>query len=407
MTLEDVHPLTKNLRKEALQELTQNILPYWMSKMVDQNHGGFYGRRNGYDELIEHSDKGVILNTRILWTFSHAYQVLTDSPQREQYRMMAVRAFHYITENFIDAENGGLYWMVNFQGKPVYTRKNVYAQAFGIYAFTEYFRATGDKNALNYAIELFQLLEKYSYDQQEGGYLEAFDRDWTLLEDLRLSDKDANERKTMNTHLHVLEAYTNLYTCWKNTQLGNQLKKLILIFLDKILNKDNHLQLFFDEHWNVKSSKISFGHDIEASWLLQEAAEVVGDAILVKRTKDASVKIVQAVENDGGLTEQGALINEIESDGSRDTDIHWWPQAEALVGFVNAWEITRDESYLIKADRLWAFIKAYVVDAEGEWHWKLNERNKVIRMEDKAGPWKCPYHNGRACMQIMKRLEGK
>ena len=401
-----VNPLIKNLRAEASQELTQNILPYWMNKMVDETHGGFYGRRNGNDELIELSDKGVILNTRILWTFSHAHRTLTDFPERESYRVMADRSYKYLNENFTDTENGGLYWMVNFQGKPVYTKKQVYAQAFGIYAFTEYFRATGNKIALDKAIELFLLLEEHSYDRVEGGYLEAFDRDWTLLEDLRLSDKDANERKTMNTHLHVLEAYSNLYACWKNSQLGQQLKKLVLIFLDKIINEHSHLDLFFDDYWKVKSSIISFGHDIEASWLLQEAAEVLEDPILLKRTKEAARKIVQAVENEG-MTEQGTLINEIHGDGSRDTDIHWWPQAEALIGFVNVWQITQDESYLIKADKLWSFIKAYVVDTDGEWHWRLNKNNKVIRTEDKAGPWKCPYHNGRACMELMKRLEGK
>ena len=401
-----MNPLIKKLRAEASQELTQNILPYWMNKMVDEAHGGFYGRRNGNDELIELSDKGVILNTRILWTFSHACRVLIDSPERKSYRTIAERAFNYVTENFTDPDNGGLYWMVNFQGKPVYTKKQIYAQAFGIYSFTEYFCATGDQVALDQAIKLYQVLEKHSYDQVAGGYLEAFDRDWTLLEDLRLSDKDANERKTMNTHLHVLESYTNLYACWKNSQLGQQLKRLIIIFLDKIINKDHHLHLFFDDHWKVKSSVISFGHDIEASWLLQEAAEILDDPILIDRTKDAAIKIVRAVE-DQGMTEQGALINEIHEDGSRDTDIHWWPQAEALVGFVNAWQITGDESYLAKTDTLWSFIKNHVIDSQGEWHWRLNKNNQVIRTEDKAGPWKCPYHNGRACMELMKRLEGK
>lgn len=405
MIAEKVNPLIKNLREEALRELTQNILPYWMNKMIDEVHGGFYGRRNGNDELIELSDKGVILNTRILWTFSHAYRILIDSPDRERYRDTAVRAFQYITENFTDVENGGLYWMVNFEGKPVYTKKQVYAQAFGIYAFTEYFRATGDKTALDQAVALYRLLETYSYDKTEGGYLEAFDRDWKLLDDLRLSDKDANERKTMNTHLHVLEAYTNLYACWKNVQLRQQLKKLIAIFLDKILNKNNHLDLFFDDRWAVKSSVISFGHDIEASWLLQEAAEVLEESVLIERTKYAALRLVQVVEKQG-MTEQGTLINETHADGSYDTDIHWWPQAEALVGFVNAWQISNDESYLSRTDKLWSFIKDYMVDEKGEWHWRLDKNSNIIRTEDKAGPWKCPYHNGRACMELIKRLEG-
>jgi mannobiose 2-epimerase len=179
----------------------------------------------------------------------------------------------------------------------------------------------------------------------------------------------------MNTHLHVLEAYTNLYACWKNVQLGQQLKKLILIFLDKIINKNNHLDLFFDECWTIKSSVISFGHDIEASWLLQEAAEVLEDQALIERTKDVALNLVHAVEREG-MTEQGALINEIHGNGSRDTDIHWWPQAEALVGYINAWQISNNESYFDSVNKLWTFIKTHVVDAKGEWHWRLNQHNQ-------------------------------
>lgn len=398
-------PLVKQLRDEAFRELTGNILPYWMNTMTDEIQGGFYGRRNGYDELVEHSDKGVILNTRILWTFSHACRVLADHPANDSYRSAATRAFRYICDHFIDIENGGLYWMVNFRGEPVYTKKQIYAQAFGIYAFAEYFRAMGDKTALNEAITLYKLIEQHSYDRAKGGYLEAFDRDWALLDDLRLSDKDANERKTMNTHLHVLEAYTNLYACWKNAQLAQQLEKLILIFLEKIANRNNHLDLFFDDDWNVKSSVISFGHDIEASWLLQEAAEVLGNPALISRSKDMALELVQAV-NQEGLNPQGALINEIHADGSKDTDLHWWPQAEALVGYINAWQITHDQHYLINAQSVWRFIKQYLIDSQGEWHWRVTEKNTVVRTEDKAGPWKCPYHNGRACMEVLKRLEG-
>lgn len=395
----------QTLREETLAELTRNILPYWMNTMVDEVHGGFYGRRDGNDNLVELADKGIILNTRILWTFSHAHRLLKMDRARDQYAATATRAFRYICDNFLDQDNGGMYWMVNYEGKPVYTKKQVYAQAFGIYAFTEYFRATGEQAALDEAIKLYRLLEEHSYDRVRGGYLEAFDRDWALLEDLRLSDKDANERKTMNTHLHVLEAYTNLYACWKNALLRQQLEKLILIFLEKIINTNNHLDLFFDDDWNVKSSVISFGHDIEASWLLQEAAEVLGDEALVHRTRAAALKLVRAVDQEG-LNEAGAIINEIHGDGSRDTDIHWWPQAEALVGYVNAWQISHDDAYLSRASGLWSFIRKHVVDEQGEWHWRLNEQYQVVRTEDKAGPWKCPYHNGRACLEILKRVDG-
>lgn len=389
--------------KEAVAELTGNILPYWMNTMVDEEYGGFYGRRNGFDELVEKADKAIILNTRILWTFSHASNVVAEQRERSDYLRIAHTAYDYICTHFMDKENGGLYWMVNFEGKPVYTKKQIYAQAFGIYAFTEYYLATNKKEALEHAIALFELIEKHSFDKVNGGYFEAFDKDWTLLEDLRLSDKDANESKTMNTHLHILEAYTNLLRCWKNEKLEHQLVKLISLFTTTIINKHHHLQLFFNEHWQVKSDIISFGHDVEASWLLVEAATATNDQQLIKLTKELAVKIVDTVITEG-LNAHGAIINEIHN-GVADTDLHWWPQAEALVGFYEAYQITGDTMYLQRMETLWHFIKAHVIDQEnGEWHWLLKENNKVVKTEDKAGPWKCPYHNGRACMELMKRF---
>ncbi|NBW34865.1 MAG: N-acyl-D-glucosamine 2-epimerase [Cytophagia bacterium] len=316
---------------------------------------------------------------------------------------IADRAYDYICEHFIDRENGGLYWMVSMDGKPVYTKKQIYAQAFGIYAFTEYYLATKNHKALDQAITLFELIEEHSFDKIAGGYFEAFDRDWAALEDLRLSEKDANESKTMNTHLHVLEAYTNLLRCWKNAKLERQLIKLITLFSTTIINKQHHLQLFFDDNWQVKSDIISFGHDIEASWLLVEAATETMDQLLIQQTKEQAVKIVNAVINEG-LNAHGALINEIHH-GKPDTDLHWWPQAEAMVGFHEAYHITGDHQYLNRLETLWHFIKSNIVDREnGEWHWRLTEDNTIVRSEDKAGPWKCPYHNGRACMELMKRL---
>jgi mannobiose 2-epimerase len=391
------------IAREAAAELTGNILPYWMNTMIDEEKGGFYGRRNGYDELVAHADKGIILNTRILWTFSQASRVVKEQKEVADYLRIADRAYDYICEYFIDRENGGLYWMVNNEGNPVYTKKQIYAQAFGIYAFTEYYLATKNQKALDLAITLFELIEKYSFDKTAGGYFEAFDRDWAPLEDLRLSEKDANESKTMNTHLHVLEAYTNLLRCWENAKLERQLIKLITLFNTTIINKEHHLQLFFDDNWQVKSDIISFGHDIEASWLLVEAATETKDQLLIQQTKEQAVKIVDAVISEGTNT-YGALINEIHH-GTADTDLHWWPQAEAMVGFHEAYHITGDQQYLNRMETLWHFIKNNIVDHEnGEWHWRLTEDNTIVRSEDKAGPWKCPYHNGRACMELMKRL---
>jgi len=392
------------LREDMIKELTQNIFPYWMNKMVDEEYGGFQGRRDGYDNLDQRADKGIILNTRILWTFSHAARIFSNAPDARRYRAIADHAYAYICRYFVDTKNGGVYWMVDYDGNPVSTKKQVYAQAFAIYALSEYFLATKSKEALEKAIHIFNLIEQYSFDKKYNGYLEAFDKDWNLLEDLRLSDKDANEKKTMNTHLHVLEAYTNLYRCWKDLFLEKQLRNLIDIFIDKIINEQHHFQLFFDEQWNVKSRVISFGHDIEGSWLLQEAAEVLEDNERIELTRKIALLMVDVTLREGLDTDYG-IMNEQHGDGSLDRDKHWWPQAEGLVGLINAWQLSADPTYLEHTDRLWNFIKQSLIDSKnGEWFWRVNSKGEVIWSEDKAGPWKCPYHNGRALMELMQRL---
>jgi cellobiose epimerase len=391
---------TGALKTEFKEELLTNILPYWMNRMVDEEHGGFYGRRDGYDHLEAKADKAIILNTRILWTFSHAANVLQDN----SYKRVADRAYQYITRYFFDSKCGGVYWMVDYTGKPVAMKKQIYAQAFAIYAFAEYFKASGKNECLERAIDLFRLVETHSFDHKENGYLEAFDREWNLLADLRLSEKDANEKKTMNTHLHVLEAYTTLYRIWKDPFLSRQLRDLILVFRDKIISDTKHFNLFFDEHWNVKSHEISYGHDIEGSWLLYEAAEALGDEELTAEIKHLCLDMVEETFQ-YGFDEDGALMNEANAKGLIDSDKHWWPQAEALVGLVNAWQLSADDKYLEAAIRTWRFIQNKLIDREyGEWFWRVSRSGVVNRDEDKSGPWKCPYHNGRAMLELLNRL---
>ena len=391
---------TGALKDEFRAELLSNILPYWMNRMVDEEHGGFYGRRDGYDHLDAKADKAIILNTRILWTFSEAAAVIDD----RNFKRVADRAYQYIKRNFLDPTFYGVYWMVDFQGNAVATKKQIYGQAFAIYAFTAYFKASGKKESLELAIDLFRMIEKHSFDTKENGYLEAFDREWKLLDDLRLSDKDANEKKTMNTHLHILESYTSLYRVWKDAFLAKQLRNLILLFRDKILSKTSHFNLFFDEHWNVKSHEVSFGHDIEGSWLLFDAAQALGDEQLTAEIKQLCLAMVEETFQHG-FDEDGGLMNEANHKGVQDTDKHWWPQAEALVGLVNAWQLSADDKYLEAAIRNWRFIQSKLVDKEyGEWHWRVNRQGDVYRNQDKSGPWKCPYHNGRAMLELMARL---
>jgi mannobiose 2-epimerase len=389
------------LKEELHQELVQNILPFWMNKMTDEEHGGFYGRITGEDVLEPDAPKGAILNARILWTFSSAVLNLHD----EKYLPYAVRAKEYIFTHFFDPENGGTYWMLNADGTPADTKKQIYSQAFCIYALIEYYNITKDVSTLQKAVELFKLIEKYSFDKEKNGYFEAYSKDWKLLEDLRLSDKDANEKKTMNTHLHVLEAYTNLYRAWKDSSLKRQLRNMIEIFLEKIINPEtHHLELFFDEDWNCKSTLTSYGHDIEASWLLEEAAAVLGDRNLLARVRNESVNIARASME--GVMLDGSMINEKNySTGHIDNNCDWWPQAESMVGFFNAYQLSGDETFADEVLANWKFIKGFIIDKKnGEWHWSVSSMGAVNFKDDKAGFWKCPYHNSRMCLELLNRI---
>ncbi|MCP3932164.1 MAG: N-acyl-D-glucosamine 2-epimerase [Bacteroidetes bacterium] len=392
------------INSNEIQEELFRILSYWKDNTIDSLKGGFIGQIDAHGKTYPEADKAVILNTRILWSFSAAARNFSDS----NYEKIADRAYAYILSHFIDEQNGGVYWMLDANGQAIEPKKQIYAQAFAIYALSEYYQLTQKEEALEKAIDIFELVEQHSYDDQEDGYFEAFNREWELLDDLRLSDKELNVAKTMNTHLHVLEAYTNLYRVWKNDVLKSRLQSLTQIFLEKFIHPEtNHLILFFDKNWNPKSEEISFGHDIEAAWLLCEAAEVLEDEILLKKTEQAAIRIADITLSEG-IDEDGGLFNELHADGEFDNDKHWWPQAEAMVAFLNTWEISGDERYLNAANDSWFFIKNNLLDTvNGEWFWKVTKDGQVLYSEDKVGPWKAPYHNTRACLEVIRRMDTK
>ncbi|WP_276866478.1 AGE family epimerase/isomerase [Bacteroides heparinolyticus] len=390
----------KNIKQEMAKELVSNILPFWMEKMTDEVHGGFYGRITGMDELKPEAEKGAVLNARILWTFSAAYRLL----RKPEYLEVATRAKRVIIDHFYDSEFGGVYWSLNNENRPLDTKKQIYALGFAIYGLSEYVRATDDKEALDYAIRLFGSIERHSFDALKNGYCEALTREWGEIADMRLSAKDANECKTMNTHLHILEPYTNLFRVWKDAQLEKQLRNLISIFVDKILNiKTGHLDLFFNEDWVSKYRIVSYGHDIEASWLIHEAALVLGDKEVLAKVEPLVEYIAAAA--DEGLLSDGSMIYETFLDKKQDeADRHWWVQAENVVGHVNLYQHFGDEVAMQKALRCWEFIKKNLIDYKnGEWHWSVRIDGTINTDDDKAGFWKCPYHNGRMCMEVMER----
>lgn len=388
------------LKSEVQAELINNILPFWSTTMLDHEHDGFYGRIDGNGNIHRDADKGCVLNARILWTFSSAYRILNTPDYLEK----ATRAKDYLIHNFFDKQYGGVYWLLDYKGKMVDGKKQIYAQAFAIYALSEYYRCFKDEISLQEAIELYRLIELHSFDKKLGGYFEAFSREWNETGDLRLSEKDANEKKTMNTHLHVLEAYTSLYRVWKDEGLKKQLQKLITIFIEKIVNsKHYHLNLFFEEDWTDKTDLVSYGHDIEASWLLYEAAHILGNKELIEKIKPVCLKIADSATE--GLMPDGSMIYEkFSSNGHIDTDRHWWVQSEAVVGYVNAFELSGNTEYLNKGIAAWKFIAKHLIDKKNkEWYWSVNQELKPNVKDDKAGLWKCPYHNSRMCLEIIER----
>jgi len=386
------------------RELTGNILPFWMRYTVDHENGGFYGAIDCDLRVDQQAARAAVINARILWTFSAAARVLGDSA----YCDIADHAYHYIANKFWDQQYGGIYWMLDYLGNPISDRKQVYAQAFAAYGLAEYFRLTGCAAALGYAQELYRLIEEKSGDPDYGGYLEARARDWSALDDLRLSEKDLNCPKSMNTHLHVLEAYTNLLRVWDDTCLRASLRRLLELTIDRVVT-GNHFQMFFDDHWVSLTDHISFGHDIEGSWLLLEAAEVLGDPALLDRARALAVKMADAVWS-GGLDRDGSIF--YESSGGRmvDPNKHWWAQAEAVVGFYNAYQVSGETRFRAAAYRAWQYIADRVVDNDhGEWHAKLKPDGTPYKPEEDSdaclvGAWKCPYHNSRMCLEMMERL---
>jgi mannobiose 2-epimerase len=387
----------KNTVRELLEE---NILKYWIERVTDHENGGYFGRVDGHDFVHLYAPKGAVLNARILWAFSAAYRVLGNA----EYLDAATRALDYFLDNFIDKEQGGVFWSLNYMGKPIDTKKQTYAIGFAIYGLSEYARATGSKRALESAINLYYDIEKKAYDCKGNGYIEALTREWQPIQDMRLSDKDENGSRTMNTHLHIIEPYTNLYRVWKSEDLKKSILNLIDIFTEKLLNKEtNHLDLFFDDEWHGKRNIESYGHDIEASWLLHETALVLGEKQVLNTIEPIIRSIAKA--SDEGLRPDGSMIYEHWKDNNTyDLQRQWWVQCESVIGHVNLYQHFQDEDAFVKAKQCWDYIQTNLVDKEhGEWYWAILDDGTTNHIDDKAGFWKCPYHNSRMCLELIER----
>ena len=379
------------LKQEIVQDLTENILPFWAKHSPDPS-GGFYGTLNFDGTPRANAMKGGILNARLLWTFSAAYRMLKD----EQYLTLANRAQRYFLDHFIDPEFGGSFYTVTANGEPLATQKDTYQNAFAIYGLSEHYRATGNRESLDAAIAVYRKLIEHAYDPLNGGFIEKFTREWQMI--------DVESPKTMNTNLHMLEALTNLYRVWNDEGLKHHLREEIEVMSHKVLNQATwHEQLFFTMDWQSQRDIDSYGHDIEFSWLLVEAAEVLGDEEILKDTQRIAVNLA-AVQLEEGIDEKGAMVYEKSGDHLNNM-LSWWPQAETVVGFLNAWQISGDKKFLDAAARTWEWIKTCMIDREyGEWYMSVNPDGTPQKNRVKADQWRCPYHNGRMGFEVMARF---
>ena len=383
-------------------QLFGNIMPFWCGPAVDHEQGGWMAWLSNDLKPDRTQPKGLIINSRVLWAFSAVHQARPE----KLFRQMADRAFDYVINRFWDPQYGGAFWRLDDTGRVIDDSKKIYGQAFYIYALAEYHRAFGVPAALARAKELFELIERHAHDPRHGGYIEVCQRDWSEAgADARLSDKDMNEKKSMNNHLHLLESCTNLYRVWKEPRVEQRLRELLLLFEQRILDsRTQHLNHFFNEAWQVRSNNYSFGHDIEATWLACEATEVLGDTALLERVRGialrlAEVTLREGVEADGGLCYEGKGGKII------DHGKECWPQAEAVIGFLNAFQISRDEKYLNAALRVWDFIENHLVDrVHGEWFWRITPEGRVDITLPKVSEWKGPYHVSRMCLETLHRL---
>ncbi|WP_448249685.1 AGE family epimerase/isomerase [Thalassotalea agariperforans] len=397
--------------KSALQKLKSefntellSIMKWWAEKSIDQENGGFWGQIETDGTVVCSANKGIILNTRLLWFFSEVGLFTRDLQAEAVY--LATRSFNYLLEKFDDPEFGGFIWEVDQYGKKIDGKKQTYAQSFAIYGLSAFYQLTNNEMALKKAMDTFNLLEEKAYEPNRGGYLEAFSQEWQEIHDMRLSEKDANLPKTMNTHLHVLEAYTNLYKVTKNELVGAALKRLLDNFQSSIVDHSTyHLRLFMCRNWGDHSEAYSYGHDIEASWLLQKSLVALGHPSTTNRLTPTVLQLAETCLKEG-IGEKGQVFDEIDiKTGDVNKSSCWWVQAEAIVGFLTAYELTGNASYIDAVEGIWSFVKEFHLDTNnGEWHW-LSVLDQGPEYEAyKAGFWKGPYHNGRAMMESINIL---
>ncbi len=390
------------LARQFEAELRENILPFWMNHTLDRENKGFFGAVTNKQQPCNQVERSAVLCGRILWTFSTAARIYSDP----SYLQVADWAFDYLSTRFWDQQYQGMYWSLDLNGQPITDRKHTYAQVFSIYGLSAYYQARQNPKSLALAQNLFALIEQHTHDPIHGGYIECRARDWANLDDMRLSTKDINSSKSMNTLLHLMEAYSSLAKIWANEQLNQRLESLVQIFLNQVIDPSTgHQRLFFDDSWKSLSDHISYGHDIETSWLLVETAECLGNPELLSQTQAVGIQLAKVVM-DQALGSDGSILYEADLKGPLVLTREWWAHAEAVVGFYNAYQLSGDIRFEKASRQVWNYIQNHFVDRQnGDWFKVLKENGTPILTHHKVGPWECPYHHSRMCFEMIQRIK--
>lgn len=389
----------QNMVNEIKEHLISDIIPFW-ENLKDETYGGFYGYMDYDLKVDQKAVKGCILNSRITWFFANAYTLLGEA----ELLTYARHGYEFLKNYCMDKEKGGVFWSVTYDGKPEDTTKHTYNQAFSIYALSSYYEASGDEEALILAKQLMEIIEERCTN--ENGYMEAFDREFKPVENDKLSENGVIAEKTMNTLLHVFEAYTELYRVSKDARVKERLEWMMDLMAERIYNPALHRQeVFFDNDYHSLIDLHSYGHDIETAWLIDRGVEVLEEESYKKKmtpiTRTLTERIYE-VAFDGH-----SLANECEN-GVVNQHRIWWVQAETVVGFLNGYQKDRSHrEYLEAAKSQWQFIKDHVIDKRkgSEWFWEVNPDGTPILGRPIVEPWKCPYHNGRMCFEVLKRAK--
>lgn len=384
-------------------EIRHHILPYWVVNSSDNVNGGFIGRMDYAGKIDFRADKAIILNTRILWTFSAAYRIYGDA----QYLQLAQKAYQYLKNYFMDEADGGVFWSVKYDGKPSETTKYLYGQAFSLFAISEFALIDSESKGYDCALDLYNLIENKCYKKEYNGYQEVFNRDWSALKGVPLGDDTETSRHSLNTHLHLLEAYANLYRMQPRMDLAERLKNLIELHIEIMYDPEiRHFYNFFNRYWEIKARNYSYGHDIEAVWLLLDAARLIKDSDLILKMEKIAMEVAESLIYEGLDKNHGGIFNLGNNGKVLDSNKQWWAQAEAIVGLNYVWELDKNNCYMGAAKKIWEFIEQNFKDKiHGEWFFLVSKEGKPNQEYDKIGPWKCPYHTVRMAIELQNLIK--